>query len=287
MAILTQKKQLMTEIVYKFLPKERITYLDDELLRITQPAELNDPFEFLPAIPTIDDFLEILKKIYTENIALIEKSKLEKSKKSELKNVQLREYKTQVNKLKNNEDGNVKTHFLENAVKNLNTHLGILSLTRRWDSTLMWAHYTNSHKGLCIGFNSQDPYFSQYRKIANVEKIFMPVIYSDARIKVPLEKGVSIDFQVVLSKSKDWEYEEEERLLVMLRQANKVISSKPYDICLYKVPHTLIKEIIVGVNFPNDELEKVKKFCFENDIELYKCKISEEKYDMEREKYSH
>ena len=127
----TREKLPMTEIVYKFLPKERITYLENELLRITQPAELNDPFEVLPATPTIEDFLEILEKVYNESISMIEKSKIEKSKKSELKNEQLREYKTQARKLRNNEDGNLKTHFLERATQNINTHIGILSLSRR------------------------------------------------------------------------------------------------------------------------------------------------------------
>lgn len=269
------------------MPSERLTYLENELLRITQPADLNDPFEFLPAIPSIEDFTLLFEKIYKERVAQIDKLKVDKKEKSELKNEQLREYKTQVRKLKNNEDGNVKTFFLERAKKNLNTHLGILSLTRRWDSTLMWAHYTNSHKGLCIGFDSQNPFFSAYRQIADKEKIFMPVAYRDERIQVPIEKGVSIDFQVVLSKSKDWEYEEEERLLVMLRQASKVIPAEPYDICLYKVPHNLVKEIVVGVNFPNDKFEIVKAFCIKNNIDLFRCKISETKYDMEREKYSH
>jgi hypothetical protein len=277
----------MTGIVYKFMPSERLTYMENELLRITQPADLNDPFEFLPAVPSVEDFVHVFDRVYKERIDQIDKRKVDKKQKSELKNQQLREYKTQVRKLKNNEEGNVKAFFVERAANNLNTHLGILSLTRRWDSTLMWAHYTNSHKGLCIGFDSKNPFFSDYRQIADKEKIFMPVTYREERIQVPIEKGVTIDFQVVLSKSKDWEYEEEERLLVMLRQANKVIPAKPFDICLYRIPHNLVKEIIVGVNFPNDKFEMVKEFCTERKIDLFKCKISETKYDMEREKYSH
>lgn len=267
------------------MPSERLTYLENELLRITQPADLNDPFEFLPAIPTIEDFKLVFEKVYKERVTQIEKFKVDKKQKSELKNTQLREYKTQIRKLNNNEEGNVKSFFLDRAVNNLNSHLGILSLTRRWDSTLMWAHYTNSHKGLCIGFDSQNPFFSDFRQIADKEKIFMPVTYRDDRIKVPIDKGVSIDFQVVLSKSKDWEYEEEERLIVMLHLACQIIPNKPYDICLYKIPHNLIKEIVIGVNFPNDKFELVSSFCLNNNIDLFRCKISETKYDMEREKY--
>jgi len=41
-------------IVYKYLPPDRKTYLDDELLRFTQPGALNDPFECIPIVPKVD-----------------------------------------------------------------------------------------------------------------------------------------------------------------------------------------------------------------------------------------
>jgi hypothetical protein len=277
----------MTKIVYKFLPLDRLSYIENELLRITQPSDLNDPFELIPAIPTTEEFISVLEKNHKESIVLIQNANIDKSKKKELLQSQLSKYKIEVRKLNNNEEGNFKSFFLESAYKNINTHLGILSLTRRWDSNLMWAHYTNSHKGICIGFDSSDPFFSSYRQIADVEKIFMPVAYEENRIKIPLEKGIKIDFKVVLSKSKDWEYEQEERLLVMLRNSDKVIPNKPFDIHLYKIPHNLVKEIIIGANFPLEMISTVKDFCTKNNIELYKSKISETKYDMEREKYSH
>src|SRR5438105_1260976 len=41
-------------ILYKYLPPERITFLNDELLRFTQPGDLNDPFECIPTISKVD-----------------------------------------------------------------------------------------------------------------------------------------------------------------------------------------------------------------------------------------
>lgn len=274
----------MSSIIYKFIPCERLTYFEDELLRITQPADLNDPFEFLPAIPTNEDFAEVLKKFYQDKVRDIDKLKIDKKQKSELKNIQLREYKTQIRKLKNNEDENIKSVFLQRSTKNINSNIGILSLTKRWDSTLMWSHYTNSHKGLCIGFDAKAQFFSHCREKEDKDKIFMPVTYRDERIKVPIEKGVSIANQVIFSKSKDWEYEEEERLIVLLKHASKVIPFKPYDIYLYKVSHSLIKEVILGINFQKDKIELIKSFCLTQNIDLFRSKISETKYDMEREK---
>jgi hypothetical protein len=150
----------MMEIVYKFIPNERLSYLENELLRITQPADLNDPFEFLPAIPSIEDFIYVVKELYKEKDVQINKLKINKKQKKDFVNQNLREYKTQIRKLKNKEKGNVKDFFINRAVNNINTNLGVLSMTRRWDSALMWSHYTNSHKGICIGFGAQNPFFS-------------------------------------------------------------------------------------------------------------------------------
>lgn len=41
----------------------------------------------------------------------------------------------------------------------INKQLGILSLTRRWDNLLMWAHYGEAHQGLVVGLNDTDDFF--------------------------------------------------------------------------------------------------------------------------------
>ena len=43
-----------SSILYKYLPPDRITYFSNELLRFTQPADLNDPFECIPIV-SVDD----------------------------------------------------------------------------------------------------------------------------------------------------------------------------------------------------------------------------------------
>lgn len=53
----------MDNIIYKYLPIERLSYLEDELLRITQPSDLNDPFECLPSPPSIETFTNSLIEI--------------------------------------------------------------------------------------------------------------------------------------------------------------------------------------------------------------------------------
>ena len=51
-------------LYYKYLPPERLSYLDDELLRYTQPIDLNDPFECLPKKPSEKEFKDVIKKVF-------------------------------------------------------------------------------------------------------------------------------------------------------------------------------------------------------------------------------
>lgn len=263
-------------LIYKFLPTERISYLQDELLRITQPSDLNDPFECVPIPPTIEE----VEYIFSESV----KSTLENLKHSQKEKYDYLEkkLKEEFSKINNENPGGFRTKFFNEALENINKKIGVLSLSRRWDSTLMWSHYSNSHKGFCIGFNAKESFFQDYRAMSNSNKIFLPVIYNNNRVKVPATKGEKIDPNVLLTKSKNWEYEEEERLLVLLNNADKVINSLPYNIYLIKVPHIMIREIIAGANINEENLLILKNFCKLKSIKLYQSKISDQKIDMER-----
>lgn len=42
----------------------------------------------------------------------------------------------------------------QQLAKMLSAH-GVLSLSARWDSSLMWSHYGDSHRGICLGFTTE------------------------------------------------------------------------------------------------------------------------------------
>lgn len=269
-------------IIYKYLPLERLTYLDDALLRLTQPGDLNDPFECLPVPPTIDDMCHILEEQLKSVLNTINTTKASKAVRLEFRESETRKIKSEITKIKKNLPGNLLEAFLSRAERNINSNVGIISFSRRWNSTLMWSHYTNSHKGFCIGFNASDSFFLDYNRLADTRIVFLPVVYTDQRLKVPTEEGVKIDPMVMLTKSKDWAYEEEERLLAQFYLHHKKISSEPFDIYLFKLEHHLIREIIAGAKMPSKEFSKLASFCRQFKIPLFKSKISEKLFDMER-----
>src|SRR5690606_28042600 len=96
-------------------------------------------------------------------------------------------------------------------------------LSRRWNNTLMWSHYSKAHKGFCIGFNKNDEFFNKRGKTNVLDQGYQPVEYSKNRIRVPTEKGKVVSLKVLLTKSIDWKYEEEERLIAFLVNSDQKI----------------------------------------------------------------
>lgn len=86
--------------------------------------------------------------------------------------------------------------------------------SERNESLLMWSHYADEHRGLCIGYNLHD-------LIKNYN--CFPVIYSD---EMPQEKEIDLDktdslMKYMLTKCRDWSYEKEWRIIQIDRTCTK------------------------------------------------------------------
>lgn len=266
----------MKNFYYKYLSIERIDYLDDELLRFTQPSDLNDPFECLPQKPSDQDIKNMIDVVKTK---LIQQAKSTEETKFYLDKVKGLEYD-----IENNIKGNLVDKMYYEAYDNINTEIGILSLSKNWYNTLMWSHYTKSHSGFCIGFNPEHSYFENYlSEDKNTSKTIDEVEYASERLKIQTDINQKpLELEPFFTKSMDWKYEEEIRMVATLDFADKIKKNKPNDIYLFKVPHNALTEIIAGANIDKKNEEKLKQFCLLKNIKFYKCKISETKFNMER-----
>ena len=87
---------------------------------------------------------------------------------------------------------------------------GVLSLSARWNSLLMWSHYGNDHKGFCIGFNEET--LRKSGLFGNGGMVTYGNIFPERN---PLEdRHPMLDAALQLRhKAQDWFYEEEYRLI--------------------------------------------------------------------------
>jgi Protein of unknown function (DUF2971) len=267
-------------LTYKFMPPERITYLADSLLRCTQPAALNDPLECIPILSIEDSHRVFDQFISIQRSALLHDMINERT----AGQAQWKAFEDNERRLREELEANpakLRDFFFEHAKKNLNEHIGILSLTKRWDSMLMWSHYAASHQGFCVGFDSSHVFFTNPEGDPDITAI-RDVEYSRERIKVPLERGVAINFDVMFRKGLDWAYEQEQRMLFMLSGAKKTIPDKPYCICLFHVPHDAIAEVVTGAHASPQLEQEIASFCSQRKIPTMRAEPSSEDFDMKR-----
>jgi hypothetical protein len=91
---------------------------------------------------------------------------------------------------------------------------GILCFSDNWQSPVMWAHYADKHKGVCLGFDIGE---------LNGEPLAYPVSYSAERLQFQIDQEkdlLGIDERYVrallYTKAQQWSYEREYRIVANL-----------------------------------------------------------------------
>jgi Protein of unknown function (DUF2971) len=221
-------------IVYKYLSPDRSNVLTNGRIRFTQPAVLNDPFETLPAST---EYRNTLKNVMPE-LSQLQKESLNASGYSE-------------------EDvrNNVLSNVLDNVPELFSRYFGILSLSRCRDNILMWSHYADSHQGFVIGFDSENKFFTPsegkaidgLRDVKYSRKGSRPIFPPNGLDSLNPDEMREWNEHIFFTKSEDWAYEQEMRILALLLTADHKIPGKDgWDICLYSFDSQAVKEIIVG-----------------------------------------
>jgi hypothetical protein len=75
---------------------------------------------------------------------------------------------------------------------------GILCFTKRWRNPLLWSHYADKHRGICLGFDVGDRGIKSVKYVRERPTLRIP----------PTRKSVD---EILFTKYHDWKYEEEWR----------------------------------------------------------------------------
>ena len=136
---------------------------------------------------------------------------------------------------------------------------GFLCFSYNWQNPVLWSHYADSHKGLCLGFDVR-------------EESGRPITYAAHPKKIPES---NIDFRNVVAsmqftKYDSWRYEEEFRVL-----ANIEDKLGGHQFCEFDRKLRL-REIIVGVNCPLSRIFVVDHLGIKHlrDVKILKAKLA-------------
>jgi len=127
----------------------------------------------------------------------------------------------------------------------------ILCLSRNWDNLLLWSHYGDSHKGICLGFDISEgepgPNF-------DTDVLYQPNLLQIRR----LEDLPDVADRLARTKHESWRYEQEVRMFAGLNDPADVVGERK----LYWIdfgPDLVLKEVIIGAQCSPTDSKKVEE----------------------------
>jgi hypothetical protein len=243
--------------------------LENNELYIPSVNELNDPFDCLINY----DYSEIEKEGLSERVVKMYFEEFGE-KISELGYTR--------EKLINNTDKNTKLTLLNlkkdidnSFVGNRKKHFGVVSFSEIWDILLMWSHYSNSHKGFCVGFNTKKIIESNFFQSGC--KIFYPKNYPKVN---PFDSDVKKIVDMFFSKSEDWKHEKEYRMTKQLgynRNDNEFQKQK-----IFNFQDDFIDEVILGLTISEVDKEEILILCHKKNLPVYQIQDVSNKFKITR-----
>ncbi|MGX1923940.1 DUF2971 domain-containing protein [Vibrio sp. NH-7] len=210
-------------------------FLTELSIRISPPNDYNDPFELSPeflAKEHVSDDKKFRNISFNLNggVSLIEKYEIPDSK--------IDEY-----------DKAVEVNIVDEISKKIGVACFSFSQKKVPANILMWAHYSESHKGIAVKFKDNS-------KVVNR---LTPVVYKDYRPRVDGDFLLNNDLLSLSDfyiKSKHWKYENEYRLSYSFEDCTNVGGG----IYVNYVDVDSIESVFVGVNASGDLKESARKF---------------------------
>lgn len=116
------------------------------------------------------------------------------------------------------------------AYKNeMNSRFGMLCFSKHWHNPVLWSHYADKHRGICLGFDIN-------RQGAK------PVAYISQRPRLKIPPSQEDAVQLLYSKFVAWKYEEEWRGWIQIDERDPASGFYFYNFD----SHVRLREIIVG-----------------------------------------
>ncbi len=189
----------------------------------------------------------------------------------------------------------------ENDATNLRNETWLCSFSKINDSILMWAHYCYNHKGACIGLDIDKvmecvpPMFSTIYTKPLVLDVHYYNIIERPDVHSTVHDIFNYQWQ---AKAKEWEYEQEVRLVVP-KPFSKYIALTPEQAKYPKetwdwreLHHYMplkgecFESIYFGVNIDTEERDKIIRYArtkLNPQVKLYQMKVDADAFRLQAE----
>ena len=164
--------------------------------------------------------------------------------------------------------------FFKQLKSEMHETVGVLCFSKKWRNPVLWSHYADKHRGICLGFDIPDEHV-------------LEVDYRTTRLKAELEDedtppgGKHVAIRLITTKFSHWKYENEVRLIYRLDDVKKEEDKyfAPY------FPWLELREIVLG---PRSELrvEDVRNATAKRhpDAQVFRSRLAFRSYSVVRDR---
>jgi len=233
--------------------RELPSIFERQMIYIPSPEKFNDPFDCKP----IPDFGKRLKNIRKFQVDALLKREPNASQN------RVNEFLSDPNTINFAQREN-----FDNVIKDVMSKIGVYCLSEVNNDILMWAHYTKSHEGICLIFDTQIPN-SIFNQAFSVQ---YKVRY--AKVNVLNINSLNDFNKTVLTKSRHWKYEKERRIIMTEQEGG---------FGEYKFPPEALAGVILGARFDYKKWPLIYNWMkkYPINLKLYKSIPNPNKYCLD------
>lgn len=250
--------------VFKYFDETGTRFFDSMKLKVTCPRYFNDPFEFSVSFAhkklkqmINQSFQNPFGKMRQKAISLNGNDKINFNLLSKQTYKELFRFYNKLCK-----------DFPNEILK----YTGVACFSMDGNNHLMWSHYARNHRGFVVEFDSTKIPLS-------ASDFWLKVRYLKNKPELPINYNGLQDYsgdrmiEIANTKSKDWEYEKEARLITeIVRDVNN----------FKEIPIRAIKSIYLGCRASSEIELKILDFRLanysENNIRIFRMKTSKTEY---------
>lgn len=141
---------------------------------------------------------------------------------------------------------------------------GILCFCKTWTHPILWSHYADKHKGICLGFEVPPSAINE-------------IDYVDQRLNKPDIPDEPLMKKLLLTKFKHWEYEQEYRAYLGLTDETNGLYFADFS------ENLSLKSIIVGAQSEITRAEISQTLgSLSKNVEVFKARAGFKSFEVER-----
>ena len=160
----------------------------------------------------------------------------------------------------------------------------MLSLTADPANAVMWAHYADQSRGVCVGIDFDHPVFDSYHPSEPHYEEFATVFsvgqVAYRKIRPALQTDVDASTYIhdaFFTKFEDWAYEREWRLL---RPHRDCMNAPGVPVALYQFPVGCIAHVVMGLDMSKENVTKVLEVSSKMRFDVSKIESATAEYSL-------